>query len=487
MDNKELNNKIIDGLFWTYLERISAQGVSVFVTILLARILLPQDFGIVSIVLIFITICDTLVTGGFSDALIQKQKSDDLDFSSLFWFVLTVGFFLYGMLFLSATYIESFFNIAQLAIIIQIMGLRIPINAIKTIQSAYISKNMKYKYFFIATSFGTGISAIVGISMALLGKGVWALVAQYLTNSIIDTIVIWSTCGWHPKLIFSIKRLKKLYSFGWKMQLSTILSVLYKELEVFCIGKKYSATDLAFYERGKQFPKLIINNIQSSINKVMLPAFSFLQTDKIKSKMYARKSIRISSFIMFPIFIGLILCANEFITALLTRKWVSSVIYLQILSIAYMCEPILSIAKQILIASGNSKKYLIIEIQKKSIGIILLTCALLFFNKVFFVAISMMLTIIIGLFLQSFSIVNIIQYSLKEQIKDITIPLLFSLIMTIPIFLIKFLELNIWIKLIFEIISAAGIYLILAKFTNNQELNTLIKYLKKFTVNLIRV
>ena len=185
------------------------------------------------------------------------------------------------------------------------------------------------------------------------------------------------------------------------MQLSSLLTVLYNELEVFCIGKKYSVADLAFYERGKQFPQLIMRNIQTSISKVMLPTFSLLQTDVVKSKEYARKSIRISAFIMFPALIGLILCAHEFVIALLTEKWVASVIYLQILSVVYICEPVLSINRQVLIASGDSKQYLFIEIQKKSIGLVLLFCALVFFNQVFWVAVSVMITQLVSLILQS--------------------------------------------------------------------------------------
>lgn len=479
MERQELNSKITSGLWWSYLERVSAQAVSVFVAILLARILLPQDYGIVSIVLIFITICDALVVGGFSDALIQKQKADDLDFSSLFWFVLAGGFLLYGLLVLIAPCIEAFFKVPHLALILTVMGIRIPINAIKSIQSAYISKQMKYKYFFIATSFGTGISAVVGIVMALSGAGVWALVTQYLTNSVIDTAVIWITCDWHPHLRFDIERLKELYTFGWKMQLSSLLTVLYNELEVFCIGKKYSVADLAFYERGKQFPQLIMRNIQTSISKVMLPTFSLLQTDVVKSKEYARKSIRISAFIMFPALIGLILCAHEFVIALLTEKWVASVIYLQILSVVYICEPVLSINRQVLIASGDSKQYLFIEIQKKSIGLVLLFCALVFFNQVFWVAVSVMITQLVSLILQSRPVARIIAYPLSEQGKDVLVPLLFSLAMAFPILLLKQLQWNIWLKFFAQIFAGGAVYIFLAVLTQNPELKILVRYVSQ--------
>ena len=251
MSSSGIGKKITSGLLWTYLERVLAQGVSTLVTIFLARILTPDHYGVVSVVTIFITICDTLVVGGFSDTLIQKADADELDFSTLFWFVLGLSGGMYVLLFLGAPFVEMFFDTPLVCAALRVMGIRVLINGVRSIQSAYISKHMKYRYFFFATLFGTVLSAIVGIAMAYLNFGVWALVAQYLTNSIVDTVIIWFTCGWRPKKMFSLKRLKVLYSFGWKMQASSLLATLYSELESFSIGKKYTSTDLAFFDKGK--------------------------------------------------------------------------------------------------------------------------------------------------------------------------------------------------------------------------------------------
>lgn len=482
MNQGDLGRKITSGLIWTYMERMLAQCVSVLVTIILARLLLPKDYGIVSIVTIFITICDTLVVGGFSDTLIQKSNADDLDFSTLFWFVLVLSIFVYFIVFACSQIIESFFRTELVAATLRVMAIRIPINAIKSIQSAYISKHMKYRYFFFATLIGTGISAIIGIIMAYAGFGVWALVTQYLTNSLIDTIIIWFTCGWHPHWRFSISRLKELYSFGWKMQLSSLLATFYAELESFCIGRKYSSVDLAYYEKGRQFPKLIMHNVQTSVSKVMLPAFSLVQTDRQRAKALARRSIRTSSYVMFPLLIGLIICAEEFVIAVLTVKWVSVIPFLRILSVYFLCEPIMSVNKQIVIATGHSKKYLIMEIEKKSIGIFLLLSALFFSDKVITIAIAVVVTQLISIFIQSQPLKSLINYPISEQAKDVISPFLLCSAMIIPIIFIKLLNINPLIKLILEVFAGAIIYLGLSITTKNNELKTICGILPKLLI-----
>lgn len=479
MNSKGIGKRITSGLIWTYMERLLAQGVSTLVTIILARLLDPEHYGVVSIVAIFITICDTLVVGGFSDTLIQKEDADELDFSTLFWFVMVMSGVMYGILFLSAPFIESFFHTPLVCAALRVMGIRVLINGIRSIQSAYISKHMKYRYFFFATLFGTVISAIVGIVMAYLDFGVWALVAQYLTNSVVDTFIIWMTCGWRPKKIFSMQRLKVLYSFGWKMQASSLLATLYSELESFCIGKKYTSADLAFFDKGKQFPKLIMHNVQTSVSKVLLPAFSLVKTDSSKMRDLAKKSVKTSSFVMFPMLIGLMACAEEFVSAVLTEKWMAAVPFLRLLSVYYICEPIMSMNKQIVIASGESKKYLIMEIEKKAIGITLIICALLFTSDPFYIALCTVMTQLIGLMIQTEPVSKLIGYSLAKQLKDVSVPLIQSLLMLIPVLIIKQFSFNMWAKLITEVLSGCFVYIAVSVITKNKEFLSLKKMVKQ--------
>ena len=474
-NTKGIGKKITTGLIWTYLERVLAQGVSTLVTIVLARLLTPAHYGVVSIVTIFITICDSLVVGGFSDTLIQKEDADDLDFSTLFWFVLFVGIAMYGVGFAAAPFVEAFFNTSMVAVTLRVMAIRLPINAINSIQSAYISKKMKYRYFFFATLIGTVTSAVLGVVMAYLGFGVWALVAQYLCNSVIDTLVLWLTCGWRASFRFDIGRLKKLYSFGWKMQLASLLATLYSEIESFCIGKKYTSVDLAYYEKGRQFPKLVMHNVQSSISKVMLPAFSHVKDNKESMKKMAQKSIQTSTYAMFPLLIGLMACANEFVSAVLTDKWQPAVPFLRILSVYYLFEPLMALNKQIVIACGQAKKYLEMEIQKKIIGIIILLAAIFLFDSVTAIALAAVITQLIGLIIQSIPLRDLIQYPIEEQIKDARTPFVFSLIMVIPVVLLKGLPMNAWIKLGLQVFTGASVYVGLSVILKNEVFYSLLR------------
>lgn len=479
MSEPRMRKTIATGFIWSYLEKLSSQIVSLVVTIILARILCPEEYGIVSIVTIFISICDTLVVGGFSDTLIQKRDADQLDFSTLFWFVLFIGVIAFGIVFATAPLVESFFQTPLVCNTLRIMAIRIPINAINSIQSAYISKKMEYRYFFMATFAGTLISAVVGIVMAMNELGVWALVAQYLTAAVISTIVVGMTCGWHPSFQFSLIRLKTLYASGWKMQCSSLISAIYNEIESLALGKKYSAAQLAFYEKGRQFPRLIMHNVQTSISKVMLPAFAQNNNNAKKMKALAQKSVQVSTYVMTPLLIGMMVCAEEFVMVVLTEKWMPAVPYLMLLSVYYLIEPLMAVNKQIVIASGEFKEYLTMELKKKVIGVFLLSLSLLCFDSPIFVAGAVVLTQIVGLLIQSMPPNRLIGYPLNEQLCDIYPALRNSIIMGIVVVAIKQLPINRLYVLILEVICGACVYIVIGILQKNQVLTYMLNFLKK--------
>ena len=236
-----LTNKTLSGVMWKFGERISAQLVSTLVSIILARILMPEDYGVVALVTIFITICNVFVTSGFGTALVQKKDADDLDFTSVFYFGLFFSILLYVGIFFAAPLIARFYENEILTPVVRVMGLRIIIASINSVQHAYIGRKMQFRKFFIATLFGTIASGVVGVWLAYNGYGVWAIVAQYLTNVCIDTIVLAFVIKWIPKLRISFKRLKSLFSFGWKLLVSALIDTGYNELRSLIIGKKYDA------------------------------------------------------------------------------------------------------------------------------------------------------------------------------------------------------------------------------------------------------
>ena len=290
---------VISNLMWKFGERISAQFVTLFVSIVLARLLSPSDYGAIALVTIFITIANVFVVNGFGTALIQKKQADNLDFSSVFYVNILFSLFLYAILFILSPYVASFYNMEILCPVMRVLSLRIPIAAINSIQQAYVSRNMMFKKFFFSTLFGTLLSGIVGCVMAYKGFGIWALVGQYLTNTTVDTIVLWFTVRWRPELKFSFSRVKVLLSYGWKLLLSGLLDTGYQQLRSLIIGKKYTSSDLAYYNQGQKYPELVVVNINTSISSVLFPAISQSQDNIEVVKGMTRRAIKVSSFIMW--------------------------------------------------------------------------------------------------------------------------------------------------------------------------------------------
>lgn len=469
MQLQGLPQKIVSGLTWTYLERLLNQGVSVLVTIILARLLLPEDYGIISIVTVFITVCDALVVGGFSDTLIQKKDADQRDFSTMFWFTLILGCILYGVVYAAAPWVEHFFNDTPMVCsTLRVMAIRLPINAVQSIQSALISKRMEYRYFFFATLLGTLISAVLGISLAYNGYGVWALVAQFLSSSIIGTMCIWFTYGWRPDWTIDRSRLKALYSKGWKMQCSSLIASLYGELESICIGRKYTTADLAYYDKGKQFPKLIMQNVQLAIGKVMLSAFSEENDNKAVMKAMARRSVKLSVFVLTPLLLGMIACAEELVSLVLTEKWMPAVPFLRMVSLYYLLQPMMVLNKQIVIASGETKLYLQMEIIKKAIGITLLFAAITMSNSVLMITVASFVTQCIGLLIQSFPLGRLIDYPLREQIGDYLPIQMNALIMFLIVLGIGFIPLGLGLKLLLKVLVGIVVYVSVSLVTKNE-------------------
>ena len=361
----EESNSVISGFIWRFAERCGAQGVSFLVSIILARILEPEVYGKISIILVITTILQVFVDSGLGNALIQKKDADDVDFSSVFYFNIAVCTLLYLLVFITAPVIAEFYNDGSLVPVIRVLSLTLIISGIKNVQQAYVSRTMQFRRFFFATLGGTIGAAVIGIAMAYMGLGVWALVGQQLFNATVDTIILWMTVKWKPKLIFSFKRLKELLSFGWKLLVSSLLDTVYNNIRQLIIGKMYSTSDLAYYNRGKQFPDLLITNINSSIDSVLLPTMSKEQDDKTRVKAMTRRAIKTSTYIMAPLMMGLAFCGYPIVRLILTDKWSACVPYMQIFCVTSMFYPIHTANLNAIKAMGRSDYYLKLEVIKK--------------------------------------------------------------------------------------------------------------------------
>ncbi|CDB35092.1 polysaccharide biosynthesis protein [Phascolarctobacterium sp. CAG:266] len=477
MEPNTLKSKTISGLLWKFAERIGAQAITFILSIILARLLTPSDYGAIAILLIFITFADVFVNAGFGSALIYKKGADNLDFSSVFYFNFIFSVFVYAVIYLAAPYITSFYNIPILQPTLRVLALRIPVAAINSVQQAYVSRNMQFKKFFYSTLSGTAVSAVVGIIMAYNGYGVWSLVGQYLSNAIINTLVLFSVISWRPQLMFSFQRLRSLFNYGWKLLFSSLLDNGYQSLNSLLIGKFYTPTDLAFFDTGQKFPMVIVNNINSSISSVLFPALASEQDKPERVKAHTRKAIQISSYIMWPVMLGMAVCADNIISLVLTNKWLPAVPYLQIACITYGLWPIHTANLQAINAMGRSDIFLKLEIIKKVISITVLLISIQY--GVMAVALSGIFIGVISTFINAYPNGYLLKYTYSEQIRDILPSFLCASVMALAVYFSdKFVD-YIYFKLMIQVGVGILIYVIISKIFNLDSFEYLVVLLKQ--------
>lgn len=478
-DNKSLKWKTITGTMWKFSERISAQVVNFVVSIILARLLIPEDYGIIALVTVFITICDKLVVSGFATSLIQKKDADNLDFSTVFFFSLVMSLVLYAAMFFGAPLIADFYSAYDrelLINVIRVMGIQIIATAVNSVQQAYVSRTMQFRKTLWSTLGGTILSAIVGITMAYAGYGVWALVAQYCVNVVTVMVILWIVVRWRPQFKFSIKRFKDLFSYGWKIFVASIIKVLYNDLRSLVIGKFYSASDLAYYNKGQSFPQLVESNVGGTIESVLFPAISKKQSSKEEMLGILRRAIKTSTYILMPILAGLAAVAEPLIEILLTEKWLPSTIYMQILCFTFMLMPVEMDNLQAIKAMGRSDIALKLEIIKKVIGISLLVGSIPFGVKA--IAISMLIGSVINAIVDAIPNVKLLGYKFTQQIKDFGPSLIMSLIMFACVYPISLFKMNGFLMIIAQSTVGAIIYLILSLVTKNESFIYILNLLK---------
>lgn len=474
---KNLKEKTFFNLLWRFAERILAQGVTLLVTIVLARILMPEDYATVALVSVFVNICNIFVTQSFGNALIQKKDADDLDFSTVFFINIAMTGIIYIAIFAFAPLIANFYKMPILSPLLRVMALRIPCAAINSVQNAYVSRQLKFKKYFFATLTGTLVSAVVGISMALLGFGAWALVLQYLTNTFIDTVFLWFTVKWRPKLMFSFSRAGFLFSYGGKLLISSLLEDASVEIKSAVIGKVYTSADLAFYTKGKQFPQIINTNINESISSVLFPVLSKAQDDVALLKKYMSRVIKTSAFIIFPIQFGLIAVAPQFVSAILSEKWMGCVPYLRIMCIAFLSTPIFTANQQIMKAMRKSGLVLAISFIRSIGGIALVFITLPLGVKAIAwsaTAISLAATIFSEIVTG-----KLINYGFFAQLKDLIPTVLLSLSMTAIVMLVGLLQLNQFLVLILQVLVGAIFYIAVARITKMESYFYIFNFVKE--------
>lgn len=464
--------KVFSSLVWKLLERGGTQGIQFLIQIVLARLLAAEQFGTIAIVMVFINIAQVFVQSGFNTALIQKKDADDVDFSSVFYFSLALAGILYLIIFLSAPIIARFYKDDILVPVIRVLSLTLFFGTLNSIQNAYIARNLMFKKLFKSSLGAIIISGSFGLFAAYQGLGVWALVVQQLTNQMTISIIMWFTVKWRPKFIFSIARVKDLFSYGWKLLASSLLNTLYLEIRTLFIGRMYTSSTLGYYNRGQQFPKVIVSNIDGSIQSVMLPTLSAHQDDKKKVKDMMRRAIMTSSFLIFPMMIGMAVVAEPLVKIVLTDKWLPAVPFLQIFCISYALIPIHTANLQAINAMGRSDIFLRLEVVKKLLGLVILGISLPF--GVYAIAIGQVISAIISTFINVYPNKHLLNYSYREQWADIMPSLVLAVIMGITVYMFNLINIAAWKVLGLQLVVGVGSYIGLTKIFRVESLSYLI-------------
>ncbi len=458
-----MNDKVVvKSLFYKYSERLMYQGVSFLVQLIIARILAPSDYGMITILTVFISLSQVFVQSGLNTALIQDKNVKEEDYSYVFWISFLISFILYGVMFAAAPLIASFYELPELATILRALALILFPGAYNSIQIAKVSREFSFKKLMVCTFLAALLSGTLGIVLAIKGLGVWTLVYQQLSNQVFLCLFLTIAIKWKLRFAFSFARVKHLFRFGWKLLCSSLISTLCDELQSLATGKKYSSDTLGYYNRGKQFPQIIVENINEAIRGVMLPTLSKHQDDKAYTKNMLKKSIKTSSYIVFPMMAGLAAVATPLVELLLTDKWLFCVPYLQVQCFVYAFYPIHTTNLQAMNAQGRSDLFLKAEIIKRTIDTAVLFITIFCFDTPLAIVLGRALCQIIGCIVNSTLLKSIIGYGFIEQMKDILPSAGFSIVMVVAVCLVDLLKLPLFLELVLQIFIGVLTYLALS-------------------------
>lgn len=474
---KSLKQKTVTGIFWSSVERFSVQGVQFLMQVFMARLLSPEDYGVIGMLAIFLAIGQSFIDSGFSNALIQKKSRTSIDYVTVFWFNIVVGLFFYALLFWTSPYIADFYNTPILSSVTKIIALNLLFNSLTVVQRAKLTVDVDFKTQAKASFIAIFISGGIGITMAYYSYGVWALVWQTVIYGGINMLLLWIFSRWMPTMNFSMSSFKEMFSFGSKLLLSGLLDTIYRNIYTIVIGKKFAAIELGYYTRADQFAQFPSSNITGIVQRVTFPILSTIQDDDERLRDVYRRYLRMSAFIIFPLMTGLAAVASPFVDFVLTEKWDSMIILLQILCISYMWYPVHAINLNLLQVKGRSDLFLQLEIIKKVITTIILIATIPLGVKM--MCVGTIVSSILCLTVNTYYTGKLIQVGLWIQVKDLFPILLYSFLMGGCVYmLIPYIESDVF-KLLFGILFGICFYLCLNYFVRSRELKELFSLLKR--------
>ncbi len=478
MVENSFKSTVTKSIIWSGVEKISIQFFQVLIGIILARLLIPKDFGLIGAISIFMVVSQTFIESGFGSALVQKQNRNNIDFSIVFWFNLVVSAVLYILLFYSSSLIANFYEINELSLIIKVLGFNLLINALAIVQKTKVLIRLDFKTFTKINLISILFSGVISIYLAYLGFGVWSLVFKQLTYSLVNVILLWVfNKNWLPLFYFSKKSFKELYSFGSKLLLANISSNILQNLYNVIIGKVYSVNSLGFYTQAKIYPELTSNTIANIISQVSFPVLSSLQNDKHKMLNFFTKMLRLIAFISFPLMFYLAIIAEPFVILVLGKQWLLSVPFLQYMCFSKVLTPLMSININLINAKGRSDLFLKADL---IIGIIvIITLIVTSFISIKAMVISHIFTSLIGFLIYTHFSNKLFGFGFKKQIKELSLIFIISIISSVISFLVVQNLTNLNMKLILATITMLVSYISISFILKISELNELLLILKK--------
>ena len=445
----DLKQETLRGLSWSFIDNFVAQAIAFFVNIILYRLLIPDEVGVLGLITFFIAISISFIDSGFGSALIRKKDCTPTDCSTVFYFNIVVAIFLYGLLYITAPFAESYFNIPGLSPILRVFGVVLIINAASAIQHTLLVKNIDFKTKTKISIISDTLAGAIGIFLAYKGFGVWSLVWKSVLGQSFTAILLWVLNSWRPAIVFSFKSFKELFGFGYKLALSGIINTIFSNIFYPIILKIFSSASLGFYTVAEKFASLFSATLTTNIQRVSFPVLSTIQDDPEKLKNGYRKLIKSTMMIAFSLMLGLAAIAKPLICILITDEWLPAVPYLQLMCFSSMFYPLHAMNLNIITVKGRSDLFLKLEIIKKLIYIPLIVVGI--YLGIEALLIGTIVLSIIAYFLNSYYSAGLINYSFRAQLADILPLLAVALVVSLLVWSITFLEWNHWLTIILQI------------------------------------
>lgn len=456
-----LKQKVVKGFAWALLERFSMQFASFFISMILARLLTPNDYGTIALLTIFISLSQVFADSGFGRALIQKKDATEADFNSVFYLSLCTSSLIYGVLFFIAPWVASYYETPMLVGLLRFLGLSILFHAINSIQDAELSRKMLFHLSFRISLIGLVATASTGVTLAFLGYGPWALAWSTIAGTIVGVVTRWYFIAWRPKLMFSWQAIKGLFAYGWKLTVSAFLDCGYSNLSSLLIGTFYSKADLAFVSKGHMLPRLVMDSINGTLGRVAFPALAQVQDQREKVRDSMRRMIATSTFFVFPLMTGCAVCAPSLIPLLFGNQWLPAIPYVQLACFSFALWPFHTINLQAINALGRSDIFLILEIIKKGLGLIAILSTVRL-GVWWMIAVGAFVMGPLGVVINSWPNRKLLNYTIGMQLRDVLPALALCGVMAAVILPIAWLPLPGWGKLLLQVPLGAMAYLLLA-------------------------